>query len=472
MMGLGIYAEGFASWQKVLAGTVGIDPEARREIFGNAAVDVAGYVANGLAKVLAADGLWEIAQAHGLVAAFGADAIQADIAEAFKNIDRVPDESDKSNGKEPPTTPAEAHATIYLLPDPALIPKRAWLYGTHYMRGAVTATVAPGGFGKTTLALYEAMKMATNGVRVWYISGEDDHDEIDRRIAAYCKVEGNVTDLTLGGNLFVDDKISFPFKVARTGGSGVQFDAARLLAFENAIERDRIDAVILDPFISFHLLSENDTSAMDGLIKRLGEICLRRMCSLELSHHVRKPSFGQSEITVYDARGAGAIVNAVRSCRVLNQMSSIEAEQAEITPEQRTSYIRIDSGKRNMAPPEKAKWCKLVSVQIANGDNVQGLEPFVFKPRATTDEDVEWIKIILRERPYRADSRSEDWLGHKLAAHFGRDISKGNTLMKGNIIWINGVLKRWEAEGHIEKVKAEDEERHQRMFFTLPKSKK
>ena len=81
---------------------VGIDPEARREIFGNAAVDVAGYVANGLAKVLAADGLWEIAQAHGLVAAFGADAIQADIAEAFKNIDRVPDESDKSNGKDPP----------------------------------------------------------------------------------------------------------------------------------------------------------------------------------------------------------------------------------------------------------------------------------------------------------------------------------------------------------------------------------
>ena len=314
--------------------------------------------------------------------------------------------------------------------------------------------------------------MATNGVRVWYISGEDDHDEIDRRIAAYCKVEGNVTDLTLGGNLFVDDKISFPFKVARTGGSGVQFDAARLLAFENAIERDRIDAVIFDPFISFHLLSENDTSAMDGLIKQLGEICLRRMCSLELTHTCASRLWAKRDYGLRCSRRRCNRQCRAVSCRVLNKMSSIEAEQAEITPEQRTSYIRIDSGKRNMAPPEKAKWCKLVSVQIANGDNVQGLEPFVFKPRATTDEDVEWIKIILRERPYRADSRSEDWLGHKLAAHFGRDISKGNTLMKGNIIWINGVLKRWEAEGHIEKVKAEDEERHQRMFFTLPKSKK
>ena len=115
---------------------------------------------------------------------------------------------------------------------------------------------------------------------------------------------------------------------------------------------------------------------MDLLVKRLGEIAQRRQCCIELSHHVRKPSMGQAEITVYDARGAGAIVNAVRSCRVLNQMSILEAQQAEIDAEQRGYFIRVDFGKRNMAPPEKARWRKLVSVEIANGDNVQAIEPY------------------------------------------------------------------------------------------------
>ena len=130
-----------------------------------------------------------------------------------------------------------------------------------------------------------------------------------------------------------------PFKIASMTRNGPLFDP-KLAEFEAAIAIDRIDVVILDPFISFHYLPENDTTSMDQLVKRLGEIAQRRHCCIELSHHVRKPTMGQAEITVYDARGAGAIVNAVRSCRVLNQMSIMEAQQAEIDAEQRGYFIR------------------------------------------------------------------------------------------------------------------------------------
>ena len=41
------------------------------------------------------------------------------------------------------------------------LPPRRWLYGRHYQRGVVSATVAPGGTGKTSLVMVDAVAMAT-----------------------------------------------------------------------------------------------------------------------------------------------------------------------------------------------------------------------------------------------------------------------------------------------------------------------
>src|SRR5262249_15203889 len=45
--------------------------------------------------------------------------------------------------------------------DIASIPPREWLYGRHYQRGVVSGTVAPGGRGKSSLVMVEAVAMAT-----------------------------------------------------------------------------------------------------------------------------------------------------------------------------------------------------------------------------------------------------------------------------------------------------------------------
>jgi hypothetical protein len=459
---LGTFAEGFASWRRVLASC---PPAARLTVFENAAHDVAQYIIKGLDKVIASDELYEIATAHN-VAEGDADVVQGVIVRAFYDIEaeleRVPpDDLERRKGK------GNGHdhgqrARPYLLPDPATIPPRQWLHGRHYMRCVVTATVAPGGFGKTSLSLFEALEMIKAGLRVWYISAEDDRDELDRRIAAYVK-RHTITPMEMASNFFVDDKISFPIKLAKMGKNGAAFDEHKLAEFEAAIAIDRIDVVILDPLISFHYLPENDTSSMDLLVKRLGEVCVRRQCCIELSHHVRKPTMGQAEITVYDARGAGAIVNAVRSCRVLNQMNMVEAQQAEIEVEQRSFYIRVDPGKRNMAPPEKARWRKLVSVEIANGDNVQAIEryeyPKIFSKLSTLD--VEWIKGLLAVRNYRVDTRSGDWLGLPIAERFGRD-PKAN---EGDAKWVSLVLKTWEKNKVFKREELEDVHRKPKWFY-------
>jgi AAA domain len=44
--------------------------------------------------------------------------------------------------------------------DPALLPRRKFIYGKHYLRGAVSMTAADGGVGKSTLAICEGVAMA------------------------------------------------------------------------------------------------------------------------------------------------------------------------------------------------------------------------------------------------------------------------------------------------------------------------
>ena len=70
-----------------------------------------------------------------------------------------------------------------------------WLYGTILSRGTTTILVAPGGVGKSQLALAMAADLGSGRgllgfhifqrVAVWYFNLEDDEDELDRRVAAF-----------------------------------------------------------------------------------------------------------------------------------------------------------------------------------------------------------------------------------------------------------------------------------------------
>lgn len=52
-------------------------------------------------------------------------------------------------------------AQCFVYRDPRTIPPRKWLYDKHFIRGYVSADIAPGGIGKTSLVLVEAIAMAS-----------------------------------------------------------------------------------------------------------------------------------------------------------------------------------------------------------------------------------------------------------------------------------------------------------------------
>jgi AAA domain len=266
--------------------------------------------------------------------------------------------------------------------DPEDIPPRSFLFDRHYIRRSIGATIGGGGRGKTTLSHVEAVSMAVGRnlltgeelpdgpLRVWSLNGEEDQDELDRRVAATCQ-HYSITRDDLGGRLWVKSVRDQPMRVAILVKSVPvlnQFVVEHMTGF---IERNSIDVFMLDPFVSFHGLAENDNMHMDLLLKEgLGAIANRTNSAGEIFHHPGKPKLGQFETSVDDLRGASAILWAVRAARVLNFMTAEEATKLGISDDERKLIVRIANGKANMGPLGTAKWVRFEVEKLVNGDEI------------------------------------------------------------------------------------------------------
>ena len=167
-----------------------------------------------------------------------------------------------SNG---PASSKPGKVAIEALPfqrfDPSKLPAREWLYGGHYQRGIITATVGPGGSGKSSADLVELIAMCTGRnllgeqplerCRAWYHNAEDGTDEIYRRIAAVCQ-HYKIDQAELEGWLFVTSGITMPIRiaVARTGRAVIE--AATAAAIIRTVADNEIGVVSFDPLVATH----------------------------------------------------------------------------------------------------------------------------------------------------------------------------------------------------------------------------
>jgi AAA domain len=137
-------------------------------------------------------------------------------------------------------------------------------------------------------------------------------------------------------------------------------------ALRAAIERRRPDLLGLDPFVKLHALEENDNGAMDFVCDLLVKLAIEYDIAVDAPHHAKK-----GQLTPGDAdsgRGASSMRDAGRLMYTLTTMSEEEAKRFDINPDERASYIRLDKGKVNLAPPARtATWFKLVGVPLLNG---------------------------------------------------------------------------------------------------------
>jgi AAA domain len=281
------------------------------------------------------------------------------------------------------------------------IPHRRWLYATYLIRGEITVLAAPGGAGKTALAIGIAVEIATGkenlGEKVWrtedqralYVNGEDGSIEIRRRLWAFCQqhkvAEQGLTQLYVAG---ADDTRvqSLSFLCMNDKGATALNEAA-FNVLESALHLLHPDLLVLDPLVVFCGGGNmNDNSVMSLVMRKLKALAVKYDCAILVVHHTRKGSRTGSDATgeAEAISGAAAIVNLARRAIMPVTMTDNEVKQfTTVLPSQRLQYFKLVDAKSNLAPlTTDAPWYELVSEELPNaeppiypnGDRVQAVK--------------------------------------------------------------------------------------------------
>ncbi len=351
---------------------------------------------------------------------------------------------------------AVIRATPYVWVEPESIPLRDWLYGNHLIRKFVSATVAPGAVGKSSLVLAEALAMVSGKpllgtsppqkLRVWLWNLEDPIEETTRRVQATAKFY-NLNPEDIGDRLFVDSGRDQSMVIATTTRSGAIILVPVVDKIIAEILKYRIDVLDVDPFVSCHQLSENDNQAMDMVAKEWAKIADRTNCAIELVHHTRKQGGNEVEVTTESARGAKALTDACRSVRAVNRMTKEEGERAGL--ENHRSFFRVFNDKANLAPPaDKSDWFELKSVDLGNGPGPFGDSIGVVATWEWPDHfadvsvtDLRLVQAKVAGGKWRESPQSPEWVGFAVANVLRLDAS--NKIEKAKI---RGLLKVWYAD--------------------------
>lgn len=351
------------------------------------------------------------------------------------------------------------------LRDPRTIPPRPWLYGTMLMRGFITVTVAPGGVGKSQLAMAMALASATgigflghhihHRVNSWILNLEDPIEEMDRRLAALM-IHHNIDQEHAAGRIFMNSGRDRPLVVAKLSedGSTVVFPDKDAIIQQGRI--CEIGHLVVDPYVRSHELDENSNTQQAAAAAAWAQIAGELNCGVHLVHHTRKGA-----VTDIDAsRGAKALTDHARAGLLLSSMPEEEAVKLGIPVEKRHSYIRLDDAKSNMAPrAEKANWFHLEPIKLhnetqdyPNGDTVTAIEPWT-PPSAfddMTDEQANEILDLIDEGPSpgslftsRAQGANNSrWVGNIIMQQLG--VEKGPASMIVGTWFKNGLLNEVE----------------------------
>lgn len=389
----------------------------------------------------------------------------------------APDAQDTQDQSAPSDSkPAEeAMPTIFAKPfvwrDPKTIQPRPWLFGKHYMRGMASATAGIGGAGKSTMLLTEAIGAAigrnllTNeslpvgALNVWVHNGEDPFEELERRVLAimqHFKIQPEEWE----GRLHVTSGRDMPILVAEALSDGGKVFVPREdgVLLRDALIAKKIDIFIADPFITIHRVNENDNGLIDAVMTVLRNIAHQAQCSLEVAHHLRKLNGG--DVSIDDIRGAGSIVGACRSVRLMAAMTQEEAQRYGIEDKDRRSFSWIVNGKANMLPPGHAReWVRAVGVDLGNAsgvyeaDNIGALERWL-PPESFLDLTANEYHLVRRSlqegrrEDLRYDSRAKGWAGKIIATVLGKDIAEKSVRAE-----MLGLIERWKKAG---KLKVEE----------------
>lgn len=346
------------------------------------------------------------------------------------------------------------------------LPPRMWLYGHKLQRKYTAFLAAPGGVGKTAWAIALMLSLAADRkllhdepragrpLNVWMFNLEDDMVEMKRRLKAALQF------YDLGPEVLEHIRLNSGrdrgIKIVKTGKDGEFIATPDYAAMIEIMKSERIDLLIVDPFLRSHGVPENDNEAQDEVMRLWAQIAEEANAAVLLVHHTKK---GAVAGDLDSMRGGSTQGGGARSAFTLAPMSSEEAARVGVPEDQRRLYVRLDDAKNNMAPPAgAAEWLKLESVMLMNGDDVYSAGDSVQVASAWSLPDA-WAGVgdhtaaIMRaideglENGERYSARAQDkdrWIGDLIMEIFE------NTEDPKSPEQVKSIIAQWVKEGLIE----------------------
>jgi hypothetical protein len=263
--------------------------------------------------------------------------------------------------------------------DAANIPKRNWVIERYVLGNYIAIIGAGGATGKSMITLCLAVSVAlgkdllnlgdTVQGNALVINNEDDDDELDRRLAGIFKFY-RIKNHEVIDKLYIKSGYGERVTISTISGS-ISMMSPNVEKIIEEIKCCDIKLLIVDPFVSTHQESENDNSAIDNVMSYYRHIASETGVAIFLVHHTRKDG-DEADSRAGDVdvmRGASSLKDAARLCFTLAKMGKKTAKDHGIDDKAKNQLSRLDDAKNNFTLSDgKAKWFKMESVQIANGE--------------------------------------------------------------------------------------------------------
>jgi len=337
--------------------------------------------------------------------------------------------------------------------DGLTLPRREWIYGYDYIKKYISVTASAGGVGKTSAIIVEALAIATGkpllGTTVkeqtnaWIINLEDPIVEMQMRTVAAMQ-HYNLKPEDVRGKLFMDGEDTMQITLAAESRDGIITNDTLLKFMADKIKANDIGVVILDPFVSAHLVNENNNGSIQAVVAMLRKLARDTNSSVQLVHHIRKTN--GDDATIDSVRGAGSLIGAARAARVINRITPEDAMSLGVDEHEALGIFAVDDGKANLAPPSsKRTYRKMQSVEIANGELI-GVATEFKMPDMFDGVTTKHLYDVQRNvgkaeqdgNAYRSDVRAKNWIGEAVADVLQLNLEKPADKSKAKAI-----VKQW-----------------------------
>jgi RecA-family ATPase len=231
--------------------------------------------------------------------------------------------------------------------------------------GTVGSFVAPGGTGKSFLALELALAVASpladvagfmppRQGKTLYLNAEDPQVETGLRLAWLGERLSPEAKKAVDENFFMGSAYGSLIDLGKKP-DGNNSDKSDIEQLANDFCNYRL--IILDTLTRFHSLDENNNGQMAVLISHLEHLARETGAAVLFLHHTNKASIRGGDLDSQAAsRGANVLTANIRYSAYLVKMTETEANGYGIAKDRRNFYLRFGVAKQNYGLPQKDRW--------------------------------------------------------------------------------------------------------------------